>query len=111
MMYYLKMNITGEEIAPDELAALCEGVSAGEVAEMLTAVRDGQVTAVLAEELYGSEMGAVVEQETDAGVYYLDTLVRGDYDRDSYLERMEQNIAILREIAAGQSLERQESGA
>ena len=56
-------------------------------------------------------MGAVVEQETDAGVYYLDTLVRGDYDRDSYLERMEQNIAILREIAAGQSLERQESGA
>ena len=86
-------------------------VSAGEVAEMLTAVRDGQVTAVLAEELYGSEMGAVVEQETDAGVYYLDTLVRGDYDRDSYLERMEQNIAILREIAAGQSLERQESGA
>ena len=34
MMYYLKMNITGEEIAPDELAALCEGVSAGEVAEI-----------------------------------------------------------------------------
>ena len=102
-------------------------VSAGEVAEMLSAVREGHVTAVLAEELYGSEMGAVVEQETDAGVCYLDTLVRGDYDSDSYLERMKQNIAILRETvswesggeqasgqatehAAGKSLERQESG-
>ena len=78
-------------------------VSAGEVAEMLSAVREGHVTAVLAEELYGSEMGAVVEQETDAGVCYLDTLVRGDYDSDSYLERMKQNIAIMREIASGES--------
>ena len=34
MMHYLKMNIIGADISPDELAAACEGVTAGEVAEI-----------------------------------------------------------------------------
>ena len=32
MMYYLRMNVTGADIAPDELAELCEEVSAEEIA-------------------------------------------------------------------------------
>lgn len=32
MMHYLKMNIIGADISPEELAAACEGVTAGEVA-------------------------------------------------------------------------------
>ena len=75
-------------------------VSAGEVADMLQAITEDDVSIVLAEEQYGREMGDLVERETDAGVYYLDTLVRGDYSKDSYLDRMEANIAILREIAS-----------
>lgn len=72
-------------------------VSAGEVAEVMQAIESDQVSVVLAEELYGKDMGDTVEKETDAKVIYLDTLVRGDGAMDSYLYSMEQNIAKLKE--------------
>ena len=72
-------------------------VSAGEVADVVRAVTDGGVRVILAEELYGKDMGDTVESETDAKVCYLDTLVRGDYDADSYLNAMQQNITLLKE--------------
>lgn len=72
-------------------------VSAGEVADVVRAVTDGGVRVILAEELYGKDMGDTVESETNAKVCYLDTLVRGDYDADSYLNAMQQNITLLKE--------------
>lgn len=75
-------------------------VSAGEVAEVIAQIRDNHITVVLAEELYGRNMGDTIEQETDAKVYYLDTLNRGDYRPDSYLTAMEDNIRILKEAFA-----------
>ena len=72
-------------------------VSAGEVADVVHTVTDGGVRVILAEELYGKDMGDTVESETDAKVCYLDTLVRGDYDADSYLNAMQQNITLLKE--------------
>lgn len=75
-------------------------VSAGEVADVVRAVTDGGVRVILAEELYGKDMGDTVESETDAKVCYLDTLVRGDYDADSYLNAMQQNITLLKEAFA-----------
>lgn len=75
-------------------------VSAGEVAELITDIRENNVTVVLAEELYGKDMGDMIEEETDAKVYYLDTLNRGTYERDSYLKGMEENIRILKEAFA-----------
>lgn len=73
-------------------------VSAGEVADVVRTVTDGGVRVILAEELYGKDMGDTVESETDAKVCYLDTLVRGDYDADSYLNAMQQNITLLKEV-------------
>lgn len=73
-------------------------VSAGEVADVVRTVTDGGVRVILAEELYGKDMGDTVESETDAKVCYLDTLVRGDYDEDSYLNAMQQNITLLKEV-------------
>lgn len=73
-------------------------VSAGEVADVVRAVQDGGVQVILAEELYGKDMGDTVESETDAKVCYLDTLVRGDYDAGSYLDAMQQNINLLKEV-------------
>ncbi len=67
-------------------------VSASEVAEVLNEVTEENVKLVLAEEDYGSEMGAMVEEETDASVLYLETLVRGEYDKDSYIDKMGDNI-------------------
>ena len=72
-------------------------VSAGEVADVVRTVTDGGVRVILAEELYGKDMGDTVESETDAKICYLDTLVRGDYDADSYLNAMQQNITLLKE--------------
>lgn len=72
-------------------------ISAGEVAQVMDTIKSGAVPLVLAEEQYGKKMGDMVERETSADVCYLDTLVRGDYDSDSYVMRMEKNISILRE--------------
>lgn len=70
-------------------------VSAGEVADVLAAVRDDQVKYILAEELYGKSMGDTIEKETDAKVIYLDALNRGDYDADSYIKGMSANIDLI----------------
>lgn len=70
-------------------------VSAREVADMMEEIEKHQVSAILAEELYGKEMGEMAEKETECKVYYLDTLVRGDYENDSYLTGMQKNIEIL----------------
>lgn len=70
-------------------------VSAGEVADVLAAVRYDQVKYILAEELYGKSMGDTVEKETDAKVIYLDALNRGDYDADSYIKGMSANIDLI----------------
>lgn len=70
-------------------------VSAGEVADVLAAVRDDRVKYILAEELYGKSMGDTVEKETDAKVIYLDALNRGDYDVDSYIKGMSANIDLI----------------
>ena len=72
-------------------------VSAGEVASVLDEIREEGVTMILAEELYGSSMGAMVQAESDVAVLYLDPMTRGEYDKDSYLTAMWENIEILRD--------------
>lgn len=72
-------------------------VSAGEVADILHAIEDYHVSVVLAEELYGTDMGEMVAKQSGVKVVYLDTLTRGDYSADSYLEGMKSNIEQLKE--------------
>ncbi|MFG6383247.1 MAG: metal ABC transporter substrate-binding protein [Lachnospiraceae bacterium] len=72
-------------------------VSAGEIADMLAIITKNQVSMIFAEELYGKDMGETVEKETDSKVYYLDTLVRGNYETDSYLTAMQKNIDIIKQ--------------
>lgn len=74
-------------------------VSAGEVADVMKEIQQKGVRVILAEELYGKDMGDTVEQESDGRVYYLDSLVRGGYEPDSYLTAMQKNIDIMKEIA------------
>ncbi len=71
-------------------------VSAGEVADVLRAVRENGISMIFAEELYGSELSETVRKEADVEVYYLDSLVRGDYSLDSYINGMQENINILK---------------
>ncbi len=75
-------------------------VSAGEVADVVSEIKEHGITTVFAEELYGSDMGSTIERETDAKVCYLDTMVRGEYEADSYIKAMENNIRMIREAFA-----------
>lgn len=74
-------------------------VSAGEVANVMEHIKENQVSIVLAEELYGKDMGNTVEKEGTCQVYYLDSLVRGTYEKDSYLKTMQENINLMKQIA------------
>lgn len=70
-------------------------ISAGEVAEVVTAVKEDGVSLILAQELYGKSMAEAVQKETEVNVIYLDPLNRGEYEADSYLTGMEHNIELL----------------
>lgn len=72
-------------------------VSAGEIKQVIGAIKDDGVSVILAEELYGKSMGDTVSCETDVHVIYIDPLNRGEYDKDSYLYGMEHNIELIKE--------------
>lgn len=72
-------------------------VSAGEVKQVIGAIKDDGVSVILAEELYGKSMGDTVSRETDVHVVYIDPLNRGEYDKDSYLDGMERNIELIKD--------------
>lgn len=72
-------------------------VSAGEVKQVIGAIKDDGVSVIFAEELYGKSMGDTVSRESDVNVVYIDPLNRGDYDKDSYLEGMKHNIELIKD--------------
>ena len=72
-------------------------VSAGEIKQVIGAIKDDGVSVILAEELYGKSMGDTVSREIDVHVIYIDPLNRGEYDKDSYLDGMEHNIELIKE--------------
>ena len=72
-------------------------VSAGEIKQVIGAIKEDGVSVILAEELYGKSMGDTVSRETDVHVVYIDPLNRGEYDKDSYLDGMEHNIELIKE--------------
>lgn len=72
-------------------------VSAGEIKQVIGAIKNDGVSVILAEELYGKSMGDTVSRDTDVHVIYIDPLNRGEYDKDSYLYGMEHNIELIKE--------------
>lgn len=77
-------------------------VSAGEVATVIEEVEENQVKYIFAEEQYGKKMAGTVERECpDVQVVYLDPLNRGDYDKDSYLQGMRENLNAVQNAMKG----------
>ena len=72
-------------------------VSAGEVAEVLEVIEHHGVKYIFAEALYGTSMCEMVQKEADVEVIYLDTLNRGEYEADSYIEGMRNNLKLIYE--------------
>lgn len=73
-------------------------VSAGEVAEVLEVIEHHGVKYIFAEALYGTDMCEMVKKEADVEVVYLDPLNRGEYEADSYIEGMRNNLKIIRDV-------------
>ena len=71
-------------------------VSAGEVSAFLDEIKEHNVKLVLAEYDYGNAMGKLIEEQTDAKVVYLETLVHGNYGKDSYVEVMNNNFTLIK---------------
>ncbi|MBR2045495.1 MAG: zinc ABC transporter substrate-binding protein, partial [Agathobacter sp.] len=72
-------------------------VSAGEVAEVLEVIEHHGVKYIFAEALYGTDMCEMVQKEADVEAIYLDPLNRGEYEKDSYLEGMRNNLKLIRD--------------
>ena len=72
-------------------------VSAGEVAEVLEVIREHGVKYIFAEALYGTSMCEMVQKEAAVEVVYLDPLNRGEYEADSYLDAMRNNLKLIRD--------------
>ena len=70
-------------------------VSAGEVSDLIDTIVENDVKIVFAEEDYGSDMGALIEEQTDAKVIYLETLIHGTYEADSYEKIMSENYELI----------------
>ena len=70
-------------------------ISAGEQADVLSAIENNDVKIVLADETYGKKMGDVVDAESDATTIYIDPLTRGEYDKNSYIDNMNNNISLI----------------
>ena len=50
-------------------------------------------------ELYGSEMAeAIQKEEPGITVLYLNPMTRGEYEKNSYIDGMRENIRLLKEI-------------
>ena len=71
-------------------------VSAGEVAEVLDVIAHHDVKYIFAEALYGTGMCEMVKKEADVKVIYLDPLNRGEYEADSYMEGMRNNLKLIK---------------
>ncbi len=72
-------------------------VSAGEVADVLAAITDGGAGLILTEDTYGAELAETVAAESEVQVLYLNTMVQGEYSKDSYIAEFEYNLSVIEE--------------
>ena len=72
-------------------------VSAGEVAQVLEVINHHDVKYIFAEALYGTGMCELVQKEADVEIIYLEPLNRGEYEADSYLKGMRENLKLIYE--------------
>lgn len=70
-------------------------VGAKELSETVDLIRNKGANTIWAEKKYGEKMAKIVMAETNVNTIYLDTITRGDYDKDAYVSRMSKNINLI----------------
>lgn len=95
----LSMHVIGVVALDEETVP-----SAGEIAELIEEIKYHGGAWILIEEAYASHAEKIVA-ETGARVLYLNPLVTGDGEKNSYLVGMRENIKVIREAVYGEALE------
>jgi zinc transport system substrate-binding protein len=72
-------------------------LSAGDIAEIIKAVREDNIKYLFTEQQYNDSIAKQIEAETEAKVYIIDSAVTGDGSKDSYLKAMKNNLTVLKE--------------
>lgn len=89
------LNIAGViQIEPDSEP------SAKEVEEIISIIKENNITALFTEPQYSSKIANTIATETGATVYELDPIVTGDSTEDAYddyINKMKENLNILKE--------------
>lgn len=82
-----------EMIDMDENTSL----SANQLAALLTSMKEHEVHILFAEEAYGEAIANAIAAESDGKVFILDSMLRGDGSKDSYLQAMRKNLEVIKE--------------
>jgi zinc transport system substrate-binding protein len=72
-------------------------LSAGDIAEIISAVREDKTQYLFTEQQYSDSIAKQIEAETEAKVYIIDSAVTGDGSKDSYLKAMNKNLDVLKQ--------------
>lgn len=70
-------------------------LSAGKIAEVIDLINKENIRYLFTEHLHDDTISDRIKEETNAGVYKIDTAVTGEVDKDSYLRAMRNNIETL----------------
>lgn len=73
------------------------GFPAGKMAEIIDEIHQEKVDLLFMEEQFEDQIVKGIGQEAKAKVFLIDSLVTGPYDKDAYLNGMENNIVELKE--------------
>jgi len=73
------------------------GLSAAELVQTITTIRERSVRALFVEPQYSSHLARTISGETGLPVYTLDPAVTGPLSKDAYIEIMEKNLRTLQE--------------
>lgn len=71
-------------------------LSAGEIAEVISFIKNENIRYLFTEEQYEDTISDRIKEETEAEIYIIDSAVTGDADKDSYITAMKNNISTLR---------------
>lgn len=71
-------------------------LSAGDIAEIVDEVKAQDIKYLFTEQQYSDSIAKQIEEETNAKVYIIDSVVTGDGAKDSYLKSMKNNLDVLK---------------
>ncbi|MFT4144499.1 MAG: metal ABC transporter substrate-binding protein [Mobilitalea sp.] len=73
-------------------------LSAAQIAEIVDEVIQDKIKYLLIEEQFSDSIAKQIQEETDAKLYIIDSVVTGDGALDSYITAMEKNLLVIQKI-------------